>query len=271
MTKRLNFFHRLLLATFCITALLGGPATWAHDSGHKDFYYYNPDSLQSNLARLTAMMDGLLAESNLPIKFQAFSHFLDFEETIKQHQPVFLIAPEWYVRRYGQQLKIVPLLVPVRENSSHYTKLLLLRRDASINFANLKAHSLAMTTMGHDNENQLNNILFRQQGYDANHLNIVTVPKDSDALFALTLGQVDMALVTGQNVDFLKRMNSTIFKQLKIVAQSHPLPLPNLCYIKGKAQADDIQQLKILFLENNKRKKLLQTLELLQIDEWKTP
>lgn len=49
---------------------------------------------------------------------------------------------------------------------------------------------------------------------------IVTVPKDIDALLALSFGQVDAALVTPISVDVLREVNPQVASKFRILAET---------------------------------------------------
>ena len=177
-------------------------------SGHSaetgvNFYYFNPDSPQSNLNLLKQEMDRFFDHNQYPVTFQPFAHFLDFDKGIKQDHPDFLFLPKWYVTEYGEKLNIRPILTPVRDGSISYQKVMLTATGSLFHAERLTNQSLAMTSMGSDSEVSLREI-FKSQGFAAQDINIVQVPKDSDALFALILGQVDLALVTRSNLEILQ-------------------------------------------------------------------
>ena len=271
MVKRTHIFYFIYLTAL---ALVLNPccrlSSFAAEPGLKEFYYYNPDSLQSNLSHLKAEIDGLLSDSGFPIKFQAFAHYIDFDKSTYLNKPAFLIIPDWYLKKHGARLQIKPLLQPSRNKSSEYTKLLLIKKNSGIAFKNMRTRSLAMTTMGPDSETILNRILFSRHNVDAKQLSIVNVPKDSDALFALALGQVDIALVTKQNIDALQKINPNVLNAVTTLDESLPLSLPIFCYLDGSASRIEIKKIKNIFLNLNNQKSVIKAMEMLQIDEWKT-
>jgi ABC-type phosphate/phosphonate transport system substrate-binding protein len=267
--KRLGNFLKtaFYIAPFLVYFFLG--TTVSSSASSTDFYYYNPDSLQSNLSHLKAEMDILLVKTGRTINFQAFAHYTDFDKKTIENKPAFLIIPDWYIQKRGTKLKVRPLLQPLLDKSSQYKKILMVTKTSDISFSKIRGLDLAMTTMGPDSENILNKILFSRQGADARRLSIVTVPKDSDALFALALGQVDMALATQPNIQKLKIINPNIFKKLKSLDESLPIPLPILCYMEGRADKQDIDKIRQVFLNLGKQQSDLKAMEMLQIDEWK--
>lgn len=256
-----------LIALLVISTGIGASPRGSHGPA---LYYYNPDSLQSNLSRLKRDMDSFLSRSDYPMKFQPFARLSDFEKQLKDRRPAFLFIPHWYFKKYGDKLALTPLLTPVRKGAASYRKILLNNRKGAVEPRELRYSSLAMTSMGPEGDTILNDILFSDRGMDAGELNTIIVPKDSDALFALALGQVDMALVVKENMDLISILNPSILKSLNIVYKSTPIPMPVLCYSKGAASPSDVKKLKDLFLGGRKSVERVKVMEMLQIDEWQT-
>lgn len=234
-----------------------------------DFFYFNPDSLQSNLDLLKKEFDTFFAETNNPIYFQPFAHLLDFEKTAKESKPAFLIVPAWYFKKFGRELNLKPLLIPVRQNATTYQKVLLTTSDSGIELANLGNHTMAMTTMGPDAPAILENILSAGRKINISTLNIVVVPKDTDALFALILGQVDLALVAKGNIDQLKKINPRIVQSVRPLHVSKPVSLPLLCYIENMVSEKETEKLKDTFMGEQTGKERQRIMEMLKIDGWK--
>lgn len=231
-------------------------------------YYFNPDSPQSNLSRLKRDMDDFLSGTNFPITFQAFTHLVDFEQQFKSMPPAFIFVPQWYINKYGAEMKLHPLLVPVHKGETSYRKVLLETKDPNKNLAKSVSITLAMTSMGPDGDTMLKNILFSPPSVPVAKINPIIVPKDLDALFALALGQVDMALVVKNNLDQIASLNPNILRTVRPLMESKPIPMPVLCYVEGVATSDHIEEIMALFLNGRAKKDRSTIMEMLQINEW---
>ena len=231
-------------------------------------YYFNPDSPQSNLSRLKRDMDEFLSKADSPITFQPFAHLVDFEQQLRSVPPDFLFVPEWYLKKYGDRLKLRPLLVPLRKGQSSYRKILLGTKRTNLNFAEMANVTLAMTSMGPDGDAMLNTVLFLPRGMSADKIHPIIVPKDFDALFALALGQVDMALVGKRNMDQIAGINPNILQSVRPLVESEPIPMPVLCYLDGVATSKDIKEIKGLLLNGKANENWSIIMEMLQINEW---
>lgn len=210
-------------------------------------------------------MDNFFSQADFPIIFQPFAHLGDFELTLKKNSPSFLLVPEWFLQVHGDTLRIRPLLVPVRKGKTTYCKVLLTSKRSDITLKNLKNRSLAMTSMGSQGEDILNKILFHKHHINAKDINIVYVPKDSDALFALALGQVEMALVVQENIEKIAEINSKITQSSRPLIVSSEISMPVLCYLDGAVTDAEIREFKKIFMDDSDQRKIM---EMLKIDDW---
>jgi len=236
--------------------------------GESGFYFFFPDSSQSNLGLLKQEMDKFLSEAGFPLVFQPFLHLPDFDRKIKHQSPAFLLLPEWYLQVHQESLSLRPILKPIRNNSNTYAKVLLASKNLKIDLNKKISNSLAMTTMGPHQAQLLDELLFWDSVASAENLTIVVVPKDSDALFALALGQVDLAFVAKESYDWIKQKNPRIVESAVVVKESKPIPMPSLCYIEGNVEQSRIDKMKTILsgLETLALRK--NVMELLKINEW---
>ena len=259
----------LLILLSLAVLLLGRAVAEAQNtpSGREGtFYYFNPDSPQSNIARLKREMDAFLRQIDFSLSFTPFARFNDFNHFTRKAPPNLVLLPRWYWEEKRDDMQLVPLLAPVRNGSASYRKLLLVPRHSDLSLEDLSKKTLAMTFMGGDCARRLNRLFFSRHGITVDTLNVVVTPKDSDALFALVLGQVDMALVSEENLVIISRANPKIGESVKTLVRSAPIPLPVLCYRKGTLSREDIDQVKRLFLGSDKRRNTI--MEMLQFDGW---
>lgn len=262
--KNTRFFMiGIVFMAFMVAAAPARPAF-----SRLELYYFNPDSLQSNLSRLKAEMDTLFLRAEIPISFQAFARLTDFDRNIREKQPAYMFLPSWYFSLNKDQLDIHPFLLPLRRGENHYSKILLVAKNSGLTLKNITKHTLAMTSIGPQKEDILNSILFKELGIDAADLNTIIVPKDTDALFALSLGQVDMALVVKDNLDSIGKINPRITQAVKPIAETKPIPMPIFCFYREKASKDDVEAFKNVFVQSTHKGIRHNMMEMLNIDEW---
>ena len=109
------------------------------------FYYFDPDSLQSNLTRLKHEMEHFLEKNDFYINFRIFAGYQDFHRELAINTPEFVFLPEWYFRKNKKHLGLIPLLQPVRNGQTTYRKILLTSQDSTLTLKKLHNKTLAMS------------------------------------------------------------------------------------------------------------------------------
>ena len=272
--KKKAFLYLAVCAGFILVILLGGENSGiskisSNSPVSEEFYYFNPDSPQTNLGRLKKEFDAYLFEKNIPFTFQPFTHFVDFHRLCRENRPSFLLVPQWYYRKYGRALGLKPFLVPIRNGKTSYEKILLTAQDAKGTANDYEIISFAMTDMGPENERALIDDLVAEDVISLQQFNVIIVPKDLDAIFALVLGQVKMALVSRDNLRVISDANPRIVNIVKILRKSITVPMPVLCYMENRVDPGDVKMmvetLKRMVAEHPRNK----IMEMLQIDDWR--
>lgn len=269
LTKMKRFFA---IVTFLLISLLLSTAyfTTSTFSSAKqlNFYFYYPDSILTNLSRLTRYIDILFEKGSDHVSFQAFHHKVDFDRMFKITHPSLVLIPEWYYRYYNSELGVTPVLTPTRNGRTEYTKVLLVQQGKSFRLDQLSGLTIAMTPMGPQAVEHLNNELFAGQGIDFSACRIITVGKDANALFALALGQVDAAIVSADTITSVSQINNRVIEAVKVVTESQPVPLPLLCVLNEDKNQEDVKRITQLILDQAGQQILPEVMELLNIDGW---
>lgn len=266
-SKQSGKHYTALLVIFSLLCFphLTGSAASAH------FFYFNPDSAHSNLAGLKQTMDTFLLDEGFDFAFQPFTRLRDFDRQLKEARPSLIFLPVWYLKQDGNDKRFKPFMIPVHAGTTTYRKVLLVAADSSLTTANLADATMAMTPVGPAGMTMLNEVIFTANGLDGNKLNLITTAKDSDALFALALGQVKAALISEDNLKKVGAINPKILQTVKTLATSDPIPLPVLCYADGVIKTEDLDKLKKSLLAGKSDKNTSRIMELLDIDAWQLP
>lgn len=269
-----KIFRQIALgAAFLLLILFGGQSisistVTSNNSLHKEFYYYNPDSPQSNLGRLKQEFDAFLSENNFSYTFQPFTHFADFYRLSSENHPSFILVPDWYYQQYGEAMGLRPLLVPVRHGNTSYKKILLISAVSSEAINDYDIIPFAMTTMGPDVPISVIKGLLADELVSIQQLNIINVPKDLDAILALVLGQVKMALVAQDNLQTISDTNPRIIQRVKKLDKTVTVPMPVICYEENQVDKEDVERFISAFMKMAKEHPRNKIMEMLQIDDW---
>lgn len=267
MTKMPPDIRRTFAAALAFLALLCLPQL-NEKAVAGSFFYYNPDSTQNNLPNLKRRVDAFVSAKGLAFTFQPFTRFLDFDRQVKESRPSLLFLPDWYLQQNGNSRKFKPFLVPVYMGTTTYRKALLVAADSTLTFDQLSGVSMTMTPVNEAGLAMLNQAIFKEKGLDAAALNIITVDKDTDALFALALGQVEAALISQENLKIIEGINTRILAAVKTLAVSAPIPRPVLCYAEGEIDAEELEILRVSLLAGKNDPFTAKIMELLNVDAW---
>ncbi len=189
------------------------------------FYFFSPDWRPSDLGKLAVAVETAFASGGLDVSFQAFTKYDDFERQAIDNPPQFMMAPAWIGDRGNARLgsRYTVVARPVRHGRTTYRKALMTRPGIEA-IDDLARRSIAATlhSMGPgDPESVLG--AFRLAGDSAR---IVPVPKDVDALLALSFGQVDAALVTSEQYEQLSKTSPADTARMRVLAFTPEIGLP---------------------------------------------
>lgn len=136
-----------------------------------------------------------------------------------------MIAPAWTKTSptTGFPTAFVVLAEPVRRSKATYRKALMTRSNVD-SIDDLAKGSIAATaySMGAGAPEPILTAFH----LPAESARIVPVPKDVDALLALTFGQVDAAMVTSEQYALLAKSNPAEAERLRVLAFSPEIDLP---------------------------------------------
>jgi ABC-type amino acid transport substrate-binding protein len=232
-----------------------------------DFFYFNPDSVQSNFSLLTKEIDHFFTSKGYQTHFQAFSQQSDFDLLLATRRPALVLVPAWYFEQFGNEVGLTPLLTPLNGDKASYTKVLL-ERSKSINDGGLTGKTVAVTSMGINTDQQLTLFFNNGRTFDFANSHLIITPKDADALYALALGQVDLAVVGRNTMEAVGAVNKNILEAVEEVAPSKPVPMPLLCTLNGTMNREEITSLKQIFLSTADRQPLPEFMAMLQFNGW---
>ncbi|MEW6220408.1 MAG: PhnD/SsuA/transferrin family substrate-binding protein [Thermodesulfobacteriota bacterium] len=255
---------RLLLLSGLLLAVGSGAAT----AEPSKVYSFVPDAPAVNLSWLKAGMEKAFGEAGFPVLFQPFARLKDFDRELKSAPPDLAILPGWYLDRPQQEPALRPLLRASRRGETVYRKVLIAAQDRPPGQPGQRACTVALTPGGSEVTELVAGLSVDGRPLEELRPSLVTVPKDSDALFAVTLGQVDLALVSEDNLTWLLGVNPRLAARVQRLASSPPLPLPVLCAVAGRLAPEQQARLADILSRMHDAPWRQPFVEGLQIDDW---
>ncbi|GAX62210.1 transcriptional regulator [Candidatus Scalindua japonica] len=230
-------------------------------------YFYNPETNINNFASLKVEFDKYLSSYG-SFQFQPFSDSKSFEKFIAGRDDGVFLMSSWHFCQLKRKfpIDIQARLVGISKGKSTHEKILTSNNNI-INIDLLKGKTVASSS----NEDYTKNILIQMLGEEKrdiiDSIEILTVPKDIDALMAVGYGMADSALTTESSLAKLAAINPKQCDFLRTLARSKEILLP---IVAVPEQSDENIELLLTIIEKMEavldgKKKL----RMLGMDGWK--
>lgn len=228
-------------------------------------YFYNPESNVDNFASLKTRLD-LYLKTLGPYQFQPFCDRNTFETNIQGKQDCVLILSSWYYKELMAFFPIKPIFVGVVDNESTQKKVLISKKDIN-NLKMLKGVSIASAGSKEYTNKFLKLMLGKEHAWLVDTFQILSVPKDIDALISVGFGLVQAALTTEYSISKLSSINQGLYQKLTILAKSDDSLLP----IVAVPKTHNSKVSKLLEVVENMGKTVegKKDIQILGIDSWK--
>lgn len=222
---------------FCVIPIVtivlfpGHPGFPAPGASKHTVYFYNPESNVDNFASLKTRLDMYL--NNLgPYQFQPFCDRKTFETHIRGKRDCVLILSSWYYKELKESFPMKPFLVGMVDGESIQKKILT-SKNTITNLGKLKGVSIASAGSEEYTRNFLKLMLGKDNEWLVDTLQVLSVPKDIDALISVGFGLVQTALTTEYSISRLSSVNQGLYKKLLVLAKNENSLLPIVAIPEG--------------------------------------
>jgi hypothetical protein len=240
---------------FCATAV--APAQDA-------VYFFNPESSIDSYATLKTEFDTYLAPFG-PYLFQPFNVRATFEQALAQKPRGVYMLSGWHYSEIKGRRPLDAVLVGTSKGAFLQRKILTAKDIADV--SGLKG----VTVAGTGSEDYLRTLLKQTLGPEhhalVDSLKVLSVPKDIDALMAVSFGMANAAISSEASLQKLAAVNPKQHSQLKPLAQSEKTFLL-VATVPRAFRQEGAPLLKILE-DMDKRPEGVTNLRLLGLDGWK--
>lgn len=220
--SRSGLFCILLITFLCILA--GSFRNKAAGASRYTVYFYNPESNVDNFASLKTKLDVYLKNLG-PYLFQPFCDRNTFESTIRGKHDCVCILSSWHYKELRKHFPLKPVLVGTVDGKSIQKKILSAKNNTR-NPGMLKGVSIASAGSEEYTRKLLTAMLGKDSAPLVDTFQILSVPKDIDALISIGFGLVQAALTTESSVSMLPSINQCLYKKLTVLAESEESLLP---------------------------------------------
>lgn len=214
--KYLNIFSRIILCVFFFyPAFCCIPFPVSAEPVKIIVYFYSSETNINNLNLLKTEFDSYFSAFG-PYEFQPVKKKDEFEKYLGDKTKNLFLLSSWHYNNIQQAYFLRPVLVGLREGQK-YQKRILVGKGESASAEDAKTAVIASATSIVHTKGILSEI-FKSEDSAAG-ADILTVPKDIDALMSVSLGMSQYALTTENSLETLKNVHPQLYKDMKIVAE----------------------------------------------------
>jgi hypothetical protein len=178
--------------------------------GKTTIYFYSSETSINNFKSLKMEFDRYLSQLG-PYEFQPFSEREAFEQFVKDKKECILLLSSWHYSKINKEYALTATLAGTR-NGQKYQKRVLVTKDESVKTGRVASASSIEHTSSYLRA------MLKEKGM-IDEIQVLTVPKDIDALMSVGFGMSKLALTSGNALDELKKVNPTLHQKMKIIAK----------------------------------------------------
>jgi hypothetical protein len=261
--KRPKRRFSILLATTAI--LLLGLAIFcviSSGSGKIKIYFYSSETNINNFKSLKMEFDRYLSKFG-PYEFQPFSAKEVFEKQVKGKENCLLLLSSWHYRHIHKKYTLTPALTGMRNGRKYQRKILVSGGKP----ADIEAAKLGLIASASSLQYTLSALKRMLQGKYAEHpFQVLTVPKDIDALMSVGFGMAKLAFASENTFNELKGVNPRLCSKMKVLAEGEETLLLIVALPQGFAgnRKKMVDMIKNMSMDSDGKRRL----RMLGLDGW---
>ena len=202
--------HRLRSVILCAAVVVTVTLTAFATADKTTIYFYSSETSINNFKSLKMEFDRYLSRFG-PYEFQPFSDRESFEEQVRDKEQCVLLLSSWNYAKIYKDNTLSAVLAGTR-NGKKYQKRILVAKDESLKSGRIASASSIQHTSGY-----LKKML--KGKYVVDTTQILTVPKDIDALMSVGFGMCGLALTTRNALDELQTVNPILYQKMNVLAE----------------------------------------------------
>lgn len=232
--------HCFLLILLLLTPFLA----YSNPKGEQNMgtiFFYNPETNINNFVSLKISFDTYLSKFG-HYRFQPFDKKELFEAALIEPNHGIYLLSSWHFQSLRNEIDLEPLMVGVFNGQSTQKKILTVKKNIS-NVMLLKGKTIASSGNKQYTINLLKEILGNANLEILQTVKLILVPKDIDALMAVSFGMATAALTSERSFENLRKINPKQHQGLRPLMESkqHYLALAVLPVLANKdSNSDDL-------------------------------
>jgi ABC-type phosphate/phosphonate transport system substrate-binding protein len=249
-----------------LLALLVWPERRRNGDGPATIYFFSSESSINNFNMLKGEFDWFFSSAGRH-KFQPFRNRSDFDNVLEQQRPGLFLMSSWHYAQLEGKEHWRPVLIGSRGRSSRQRHVLT-ARDGVRRLGELRGKTIAAAGSDEFARQLLRQMLPPDDRDSLAQFQILTVPKDIDALMSVGFGAAAAAITTEHGLERMAKLNPGQHAQLLRVATGPDQLLPVIVAPadSNKACAELVE----VMLKMGSDPDGQQLLRMLGLDAWQT-
>ena len=224
--RRTTIGCAMLVLTLVSTPLSATTSWEVGTSSQNALFFYNPESNLNDFRSLKMLFDRYLSDKGW-YQFQPFNNKETFERFLASRKNGVFLLSSWHYQNLVEQqgyYNLRPILVGTIDGELTYTKVLSTKKHIS-NLKRLQGKRIASAGNQDYTKQMLENMVQQRQRVNR-PFQVLTVPKDIDALMSVLFGMAQGALTARNSLDTLAALNPRKYRLLRQHLESQPILLP---------------------------------------------
>jgi hypothetical protein len=248
----------LRLLTF-VGASAGTAAGAMPTAAPTPFLFLDPEANHDVTLEVMKALNAIFEREGLAIAFQPVQ---GPEAVNKKVGASYAIIASRFDRLW-KALDLQPVLVSEANGNTTFQKLLVAQSNLKTDLSGMVVAAAVLPQHTADVQ-----AVLTKHGYAAQSAYILAVAKDIDAMFAVTFGEAQAALVTTDSLNVLKQINPSAASRLQVLMKTDPELRAPLCIAKSLAATAMDDKLVQLFLKLDATPDGQALLRLMSISRW---
>ncbi len=201
-------------ALWMLFLISGFPGTAFSEAETTAIYFHSSETSINNFKSLKIKFDRYLSQFG-PYEFQPVRERTEFEKQIRSRKDCVMLLSSWHYRKIHKTGLCEPVLVGFRNGKKTQKRVLV----APEGYDFRKSHGLKLASASSIQHTKSMIKKMPAIQLDADSLRILTVPKDIDAMMAVSFGMSEAALITENSYNRMKSLNPLLYKRIDIIAK----------------------------------------------------
>lgn len=192
--------------------------------GSPRLFIYDPTSPWQNMVSLRDQFEGFLMLRIPDVIVQPYSDFEKFVQDVHRQKPDLIIIFSFHYFYLMKEINLKPLSIATK-NGKPFKSCAIVTNSRGESIASYRDGYIAMLNFGKLTSHFLSVLFFTPNGLKDESFSIIKTSKDIDSLFALSEGQVDLALATMDQFRHISKYSPWVVEGMRVISS---VEVPNI-------------------------------------------